>query len=201
MGKYRNQRVHQQIRATFSLCLWPCVVVSTSDSLDSSWKVKPQAWQFKWRWHASNCCCVPGNNLILIVAQMGKKFCHYWLCWRRASGAPNLCDLYVAVEGPCCVLLPSKFTIATVFCISKDFRFYCDCIWCRMCLMSKFVCSSFVRVELRLVGDGILFKGRRNWSGHLWSSLCFLCLPELQQRLRGHRRTSLDAQFHGRARL
>lgn len=202
MEKYQNQRVHQQIRAAFSLCLWPCVVVSSCDSLDSSWKVKPQAWQFKWQWSESNCCCVPGNNLILIAAQMGKEFCHSQLCWRHASALPNLCDLYIAGEGPCFIVLPSEFTVGTVFCISKDFRFYQDCIWYRMCLLSEFVwegCpSSFVHVELRLVGDGIPFKGRRNWSGHLQSSLCFLCPPELQQRLPGQRSTSLDAQIHGR---
>lgn len=132
---------------------------------------------------------------------MGKEFCHSWLCWRRASGVPNPCDLYVAVESPCFILLSSEFTIGTVLCISKDFRFYWDCIWCRMCLMSRFVWeghpSSFVHVELRLVGDGVPFEGSRNWSGHLQSSLCFLCPPELQQKLPGQRRASLDAQFHG----
>lgn len=55
---------------------------------------------------------------------MGKKLRGYKLYLRPASGVPNLCDLKLAVEGPCFILLPLDFTIDTIFYISKDFTFY-----------------------------------------------------------------------------
>lgn len=204
MGKYRKQRVPQQIRAAFSLSSCPVLLCQpvTHWILPGRLNHRPGSLSDSNVWVIA--AVSQEINLLLIAAQMGKEFCHSWLCWRCASGVPNLCDLYVAVESPCFILLSSEFTIGTVFCISKDFRFYWDCIWCRMCLMSRFVWeghpSSFVHAELRLVGDGIPFQGRRNWCEHLQSSLCFLCPAELQQRLPGQRGASLDAQFQeGRA--